>query len=120
MANLLDLMTAEDRKKVAERFAQRVAKRENSTEALVTPEIYITSEFGYYYGWEGVRAIRENQITLKEAFALLEGARKVEYKRTAENANAIASGIAAAFSGKKGAVVKALKPFTEAARVTGE
>lgn len=38
--------------------------------------LYI-AEFGYYFGWEGVMAIRNNEIPLEEADLLLLGARKV-------------------------------------------
>ena len=81
--NLLDMMTPEHRQQAIERFNRRMEKREHESNR-VTSEIYLISEFGYYYGWPGIKAIRNNEITLKEVYVLLEGARKVWYAKQLE------------------------------------
>lgn len=83
VGNILDMMTPEHKAQAISRFKKRMEKRENE-ENRVTSEIYLMSEFGYYYGWEGIQAIRNNEITLDEVFVLLEGARKVWYAKRLE------------------------------------
>jgi hypothetical protein len=92
MISLLDLMTPEDREKAIERGKKRLQKRPGST---ISPELYITAEFGYYFGWEGILAIKRGYIekkgldgqitqepfTLEEVMALLEAAKKVWYTK---------------------------------------
>lgn len=84
--NILDLMTPEHRRQAIARFRQRIKKRENE-EVKISPEIFLLSEFGYYYGFAAVRAVRENKISYEEMFILLEGARKVWYTKELEKSN---------------------------------
>ena len=86
MPNLLDLMKPEDREKAKLRFKQRTEKREDSDNRIPN-EMYLVAEFGYYFGYEGIRDVRDNKITLEEMNALLEGARKVWYVKLVEQAN---------------------------------
>ena len=72
-ANLLDLMTPEDRGK-AERAAQL---REATKEELVTHELMILAELGVSYGWEAVRDVMNDVITLQTAKAFNQAARKL-------------------------------------------
>lgn len=117
MANVLDLMTPEDRKKALARFKN--SQKQRNGEMRISQEIYALSEFGYYYGWEAVMAVRTNQITLEEMYVLLEGARKVWYSKLAESARAqfVATGSAMAHKGADKAFRNGIKPFKKAAEV---
>lgn len=84
--NILNFMTPEHREQAAERFRKRIEKREKD-EVKISPEVYLLSEFGYYYGFEAVQAVRNNAITYEEMFVLLEGARKVWYTKELERSN---------------------------------
>lgn len=99
--NLLDMMTPEEQKKMLDRFKERTGQKEDSEGVKVNPQIYLVAEFGYYYGWQGIKAVRENDITFDEMFALLEGARKVWYKKITEQNHIITTAIASALA-KKG------------------
>lgn len=99
--NLLDMMTPEEQKKMLDRFKERTGQKEDSEGVKVNPQIYLVAEFGYYYGWQGIKAVRENEITFDEMFALLEGARKVWYKKITEQNHIITTAIASALA-KKG------------------
>lgn len=121
VGNILDMMTPEHRGQAIARFKKRMQKRERE-ENRVTSEIYLIAEFGYYYGWEGVRAIRNNEITLKEVFVLLEGARKVWYSKQVEinNLRRVAvdsSNPLAKKSSKLMNYEKGIQPFVERAKV---
>lgn len=81
MANLLDLMNDVDRSRMLDAYKKRVEK---GKDAKVPPETYLMCEFATYFGWDGLQAIRNNDITLEEVYVLLEGMRKVRSKRLAE------------------------------------
>lgn len=62
----------------------------------ISPELYMVAEFGYYFGWEALLALRRGYtvepvtgikeiLTLEEAQVLLEGARKVWYSKLLEH-----------------------------------
>lgn len=53
------------------------ARERNESKVKVNEEWLFISEFGTYYGWEGVLAIMNNEISLEVAEMLLLGARKV-------------------------------------------
>lgn len=96
--SLLDLMPKADREKAVARGKKRLEQRKGSK---VSPEIYTVAEFGYYFGWEGVLAIKRGYIetidaqgktvkepfTLEEVMVLLEGARKVWYSKLIEQSH---------------------------------
>lgn len=98
MSNLLDLMSKEDRERAIEKGRKRLEKKQGSS---ISPEIYMVAEFGYYFGWEGIEAIKRGYIqklndkgdvvnepfVLDEVIVLLEAARKVWYTKLVENAN---------------------------------
>ena len=44
------------------------------------------AEFGYYYGWQGVQAILNNEITMDQANVLMQGAIKVWYGKLVQQA----------------------------------
>lgn len=92
--SLLDLMPKEEAEKAKERARRRIA-RQQAKRPDVTPEIYLVSELGYYFGWDAVLAARRGYtvdpitgekeiLTLEEIQVLLEGARKVWYSKLVE------------------------------------
>ena len=102
MANLLDLMSEEDRELSRKAFKQRMAgdtsyRRGNK----ISPEVYLIAELGYYFGWGAIETVkrgyvevfdektgekRQQLFTLEEACALVEAARKVWYSKVVDNA----------------------------------
>lgn len=57
---------------------EKIAKRKRQDEvAKVTPEWRLLAEFGYYYGWQAVRDVRNNDIDIDSFNNLIAGARKV-------------------------------------------
>jgi len=129
MANLLDLMSPEDRQKALERGKKRL---EGKKGAAISPELYITAEFGYYFGWEGVLAIKRgyieksdanNQVikepfTLEEVMALLEAAKKVWYSKVIDTSHGSLVANSSAYSKSPGeAFNKGIKPFTDKADI---
>lgn len=119
MPRLSDMMSAQDWEKAQERFKKRIEGERDDVK--VSPEIYLTAEFGYYYGWEAMKAIFDNEITLDKVFVLLEGARKVGYKKLVEQASAfrtsIGSALAPTKSKSKTAFELGMKPFEKEARI---
>lgn len=83
--SLLDLMPAKEREKALERYEKRSSRGRGMSK--VSYELYITAEFGYYYGWGAIEAIRNNEITLPEVHALLEAARKVWYSKVIDQSH---------------------------------
>lgn len=72
MKNLLDQMSPADQAK-----AKSSATRRQKRSKPLSREWFFLGEFGYYFGFEGVRAVLENYIDTTQAEKLLEGARKV-------------------------------------------
>lgn len=101
MANLLKLMTQDERNRMKARFKERTGQRDEAEGVKVNAQIYLTAEFGYYFGWEGVQAVRNDEISFDEMFALLEGARKVWYKKLTEENHIISTAVASVLA-KKG------------------
>lgn len=115
--NLLDLMSEKDRNLALERFKRRMSKS-RTVDNRISSEIYIISEFGYYYGYAGVEAIRENKITLDEAFCLLEGARKVWYKKLVEQTSAQQVSTGSVMSKSPSTTFKrGIKPFVKRSEI---
>lgn len=85
----------------------------------ISPEEAFVAEFGYYFGWEGVLAIENNDIDIKTASKLLRGAQKVWYGKLIEQAYITYTANAAAQSGKKAKQVmrSGLKDFMKEAKV---
>lgn len=54
-------------------------RKRESKSSLDENQLFIV-EFGRYYGWGGVKAILADEITLKTAQWLLDGARRMENK----------------------------------------
>lgn len=83
--SILDLMPPEERDKAIKRYEKRAGKDRGNNR--VSHEMYITSEFGINFGWDAILAIRNNEITLPEVYALNEGARKVHYSRVIDQSH---------------------------------
>lgn len=85
MPSILELMSEEDAKKAIQRGRKRLDSSKAKKQS-VSPEVFILSELGYYYGWDAVMSARKNEITLDEVMVYLEGARKVWYSKLIEQA----------------------------------
>jgi hypothetical protein len=107
--SLLDLMTPEEREKALERGKKRQERRRTRKGLDISPEIFDVCEFGYYFGWEAVMAVRrgytvapgtnEKELLSKEEVQiLLEGARKVWYTKLLETASTNMASTTSAFS----------------------
>lgn len=115
MPRLSDMMKPEDWAKAKERYQKRIERREDTK---VSPEIYLTAEFGYYFGWAGIMAILSNQITLDKAYVLLEGARKVWYQKIVEQASANQVSFGTALSKHpKANLEKGMRPFVKRSEI---
>lgn len=79
----------------------KVAKSRARNESTKVDENWLfIAEFGYYYGWDGVQAILENEIGMDVANILLAGARKVWNGHLYDHATASLIGAASARSKK--------------------
>ena len=131
--SLLDLLPEDERKKAVERGRKRIERQRSKKGLDVSPEIYLVAEFGYYFGWEGVLAIKRGYIekigadgitvkdpfTLDEALVLLEGARKVWYSKLVEQAHGNLVANSSTYSQNPGqSFNNGVKPFTDKAEVT--
>lgn len=65
------------------------------------------AEFGYYFGWEGIQAVRNDKdFTMEEAEMLIRGARKVWSSKVYDYASAAFIGAASANAKKPSQVFK--------------
>lgn len=97
----------------------KISQRKRRDEKIkVSPEELFIAEFGYYYGWNGMLAILNNEITMDDANILLTGARKVWNAHMIDTASIMFTASAAAQSGKKAKQVmsKGLKDFIKQAK----
>lgn len=97
-----------------DKVAATRAKRESTK---VDENWLFISEFGYYFGWAGVQAIRNNEISMEEASMLLAGARKVWSGKLYDHAMSAFIGAASANSKKPNQTFKkATTPIIKQAR----
>lgn len=130
MPSFLDLLPEKGRELALERARKR-RERNSARKGLdVAPEIYMVAEFGYYFGWDAVVAIKRGYIekigskgeiikepfTLDEVMILLEAARKVWYSKLTEQTHSTMVGNS--FKTAATSFDQAVKPFTERAEVT--
>ena len=109
-ANLLDLMSPEDRDK-----AQLAAQlREATKEELVTQELMILAEFGVFYGWQAVKDVMEDVITIPQAKAFTQAARKLHSSDVID----IAMATRAASAVKPKDFTKMMAPYFNSIKVT--
>lgn len=131
--NLLDLMPEDERKKALERAHKRMERQRSRKGLDVSPEMYMVAEFGYYFGWESVLAIKRGYIekigpngdvvkepfTLGEALVLLEAARKVWYSKLVEQAHgSLIANTSARTQNPGQSFNNSVTPFTARAEVT--
>lgn len=116
MANLLDLMSPEHRESALERYRERTADR--GIDNKVSSQIYLLAEFGYYYGWQAVKDVRDCVITEEEMFVLLEGARKVYYNKLVEKSQVMTTAVATPLSkNSKKTYNEGMKQFIERSKL---
>lgn len=134
MANLLDLMSEEDRRLSEQAFRQRMAgdtsyRRNNR----ISSQMYLIAELGYYFGWGAVESVKRGYIevfdeetglrhqqlfTLEEACALVEAARKVWYSKVVDGAraNLVATGSALSKNPNR-SFQQGMKPYIKGAKI---
>lgn len=127
--SLLDLLPEDERKKAVERGRRRMERTRSKKGLDVSPEIYLVAEFGYYFGWDAMLAIRrgytvvpgtnEKEIfTLDEALVFLEGARKVWYSKLVEQSHGNLVANSSVYSKNPGqSFNNGVQPFTDRAEV---
>lgn len=130
--SLLDLMSPEDREKALARGRKRMERAKGSS---ISPEMYVIAEFGYYFGFEGILAIKRGYIeytdsqgkvvkepfTLDEVLALLEAAKKVWYSKVIDTAHGSMVASAAKFAKQPGeAFNNGMQPFRDKADLNPE
>jgi len=125
--NFLDLLPEDEREKALSRAQKRLERKRARRGLDIAPEIYLAAEFGYYFGWDALMAIRrgytvvpgtnEKEVfTLEEAYLLLEGAKKVWASKLIDQANV--SVISNGFTSEEKDFSKAMSTFTDRAEVT--
>jgi hypothetical protein len=128
MKSILDLMPEEERKKAIERGKRRLQSKKGQS---ISPELFVVAEFGYYFGWEGVLAIKRGYVekesngktvkepfTLDEVMALLEAAKKVWYSKLIEQSHGNLVASQSAYSKSPADTFKrGISPFEERAKV---
>ena len=73
--NMFDLLSPEQ-KEVALDFIRK--KEEDKHKPIeVGVEGFMLAEFGYYFGWSAIMAVKNNEISLEEMNELVRGATKV-------------------------------------------
>lgn len=124
--SFLDKMPEEERKKYEERAEKRLRANKSKKGLSVPPEFYMAAEFGYYFGWEAVMALRrgftvqpvtgeKELLSWAEAQLLLEGARKVWYSKIVDHAEA--GVIANTFNASSKSFDDAIRPIKDKAKV---
>lgn len=111
MKNLLDLMRPDDREKMVRRFEERT--RPNGARNKISNEMFLLADFGLMYGWQAILAVRNDEITWEEMFALLEAGHKVQSTHMLDDGVMTTTAIGSAFSKNKG---EAQKVFNEGMR----
>lgn len=131
--NLLDLMSPEDKAKAIARGKKRMERAKGSS---ISPEMYVVAEFGYYFGFEGIMAIKRGYIeypdlttgevvrepfTLEEVLALLEAAKKVWYSKVIDSAHGTMVASASKYAKSPGEAFKSgMETFITKADLTPE
>lgn len=98
--------------------ATRAKKRAETSSVKVNPEWFTIAEFGYYFGWEAIKAIKNNDIEMDEVRTLIAGARKVWAGRAYDIAHASFLGASSAQSKKPAqSFKKGIQGFEKAMRL---
>ena len=132
-ANLLDLMSPEDKAQALASYEKRMSGNTEYRKNLkIPPLVYLMAELGYYFGWGAIRDFKRGYVedfdestgerrkiplTMEETNLLTEGARKIWHSHVIDDARAthIASG--SIMSKRPGdAFKKGIKPYEERAK----
>ena len=127
--NLLDLMPEEDAKKAIERGRNRLERRRARKGMDISPEMFELAEFGYYFGWDALMAVRRGftiepvtgkheLLSMEEIQVILEAVRKVWYTKLIESAGVNMTSTGAAFSKTPSQTLEnGLQPIKERAEI---
>lgn len=116
--SLLDLMSPSDRQKALTNAKKREEELKYDN---VTPELYVVAEFGYYFGYEGIRAIKAQEISLDEVYVLLAAARKVWYSKVVDTSHAtVVAQVAAQSKNIASSFAKGMSTFFKKMKVNYE
>lgn len=114
--NLLDLMRTEDRKKMILRYRERTANKNINNK--ISSEMYMLADFGMMYGWNAIMAVKNDEVTGEEMFALLEAGHKVLANKTIEHGVSTSVAIGSQFSKHPNQEFdKGMREFKERARI---
>lgn len=93
MANLLDLMSPEDKQRAIEAFEQRMHGNSGYRKTKVSPVAFLLAEVGMFFGWGAIEAAKRGYVTayrddgsiakipltMEELSALADAGRKISY-----------------------------------------
>lgn len=128
--SILDMMPPEEREKALERSKKRMERSKARKGLDISPEIFELCEFGYYFGWEALMAVRRGYtiepvtgnkelLSMDEVQVILEGARKVWYTKLKDSASTNMVSIMSALSKTPGQTLEnQLQTLSEMAKVT--
>ena len=133
MANLLDLMSKDDKEKSLSAFERRMAGDTGyRKDHKISPVSFLVAEFGYYYGWGAVEAVKREYIlgkhddgsmhkiplTLEEVSEYVEAARKVWYGKVVDSSRGSQIAVGSVLSKNPNSTFdKGMKPFVKGAKL---
>lgn len=99
-------------------IARAKARHARAEDDGVTPEMYLLAEFGYYFGWPAIQAVRNNEISMDMVHLLVASARKVWYSKVVDLSHgATVANVASNSKGVSRVFSKGMKPFTSKMKV---
>ena len=129
MANLLDLMTPEDREAVEVVFKKRMSGDNTFRKGKVSRVAYLLAELGMLYGWEAIVAAKRGYIetfdehtgkkqkmplSMEELSALVDAGQKVKHSDYVNYARIVCVGTGSAFSKNPNETLRdGMKPFID-------
>jgi len=129
MANLLDLMTPEDREAVEVAFKKRMSGDNTFRKGNVSRVAYLLAELGMLYGWEAIVAAKRGYIetfdehtgkkqkmplSMEELSALVDAGQKVKHSDYVNYARIVCVGTGSAFSKNPNETLRdGMKPFID-------
>lgn len=133
MPSLLDLMSDEDKQKSLSAFERRMSGDTSyRKDRKISPVSFLVAEFGYYYGWGAVEAVKRGYIlgyhddgtqhkipmTMEEVAELVEAARKVWYGKVVDSSRGSQIAVGSVLSkNPASAFDKGMKPFVKGAKL---
>ena len=116
MANLLDLMTPEDREAVEVAFKKRMSGDNTFRKGKVSRVAYLLAELGMLYGWEAIVAAKKQKmpLSMEELSALVDAGQKVKHSDYVNYARIVCVGTGSAFSKNPNETLRdGMKPFID-------